>query len=306
MWFLDLWGILIIFPLYLFHVLFFLWIAIEYKKTNIHQLYLFGIIFALYEAWVTKVLWAGYMDSAGPGLGTIFGVGLAEFSVLSLLWHPIMSFIVPILVFQVLTGKIFTGHADYLRKTRKSSSILFVCILLFSTFIANGNSFNFISANISVLGTLLLVFLVYRVSKDRDIMSLHFKKVYLRLIVIYLIVLYIVTFVLFLPERIPVTLTPYISVLLFYAIPLIVISKSEISDICLVELPDNSYSVKDLARYSLLLVLAVNFACLVPSVSTTVLGMTYFSMVFAGIVLFLAVFLKGIKNIRALKSIEKH
>ncbi|MCK4432956.1 MAG: hypothetical protein KAV48_03390, partial [Methanomicrobia archaeon] len=51
-WFINGWGILVTFPLYLGHVLFFLWIALKSKRTTLSQLYLFGVIFALYESWI--------------------------------------------------------------------------------------------------------------------------------------------------------------------------------------------------------------------------------------------------------------
>ncbi|MHA1467740.1 MAG: hypothetical protein ACTSP6_06635, partial [Promethearchaeota archaeon] len=60
MWFIDIWSLLVTFWLYLGHLLLFLNLAMRKKRTSIPQLYLWGILFALYESWVTKVLWAGY------------------------------------------------------------------------------------------------------------------------------------------------------------------------------------------------------------------------------------------------------
>lgn len=122
-WFINGWGILVTFPLDLVHLLFFLAIAMRTKRTSLSQLYLFGVMFALYEAWITKVLWAGYMDTEGPSLGTSLGLGVAEFPVLVLFWHPIMSFIVPILVFEILTGKTLVQHSEILKRSGRKEGI---------------------------------------------------------------------------------------------------------------------------------------------------------------------------------------
>ena len=70
------------------------------KKTSIPQLYLWGMIFALYESWVTKVLWAGYPGSEGPAIALVGGIAILEFSTLVFFWHPILAFIMPILVYE--------------------------------------------------------------------------------------------------------------------------------------------------------------------------------------------------------------
>jgi hypothetical protein len=62
MWFLDVGAWILAFPLYLGHALFFLWIALNTGRIKVEQLYLFGVLFGLYESWITKVLWAGYLD----------------------------------------------------------------------------------------------------------------------------------------------------------------------------------------------------------------------------------------------------
>lgn len=48
------------------------------------------------------------MDTEGHSLGTFLGFGIAEFPAVVFFWHPVMSFIVPILVLEVLTGKAVT------------------------------------------------------------------------------------------------------------------------------------------------------------------------------------------------------
>jgi len=72
-WFLDFWGLFITMPLYLSHTLFFLNLALRTKRTSLNQLYFFGMLFGLYEALITKVLWAGYPNEVKPMFGTFMG-----------------------------------------------------------------------------------------------------------------------------------------------------------------------------------------------------------------------------------------
>lgn len=101
LWFINPFGVLYTYPLYMLHTVFFLSIAIKYQKTSIRQLYFFGILFGLYEAVITKVLWQGYMHESGPALGTFLGVAVIEFPILTFFWHPIFSFILPELTYQI-------------------------------------------------------------------------------------------------------------------------------------------------------------------------------------------------------------
>jgi len=96
LWFLDAWGLLLTYPLYLAHAIFLLNVAFLWKKTSPRQLYFFGMLFGLYEALITKVLWFGYPNSTGPMVSYVFGIAWGEFLTLVLFYHPIMSFVVPI------------------------------------------------------------------------------------------------------------------------------------------------------------------------------------------------------------------
>ena len=83
LWFINPFGVLYTLPLYMMHTVFFLDLTIKYKKTSIRQLYWFGVLFGLYEAVITKVLWQGYMHETAPALGRILGVAGIEFPFLS-------------------------------------------------------------------------------------------------------------------------------------------------------------------------------------------------------------------------------
>lgn len=86
-------------PLYALHFLLLVQLAIKTRRTSWPALYLFGVIFGLYESWITKVIWSGYPGSDGfasGGFGQWFGIhetiGLVFF------YHPVVSFLLPLAV----------------------------------------------------------------------------------------------------------------------------------------------------------------------------------------------------------------
>ncbi len=87
-------GYFLVIPVYLLHTIFFLSIIYRYGKPNIQTLYLGGMLFGLYEAYITKVLWAPHWTDP-LYLG---GVGVLSFLLLVIWWHPLLSFITPSLI----------------------------------------------------------------------------------------------------------------------------------------------------------------------------------------------------------------
>ncbi len=103
----NLWGYLVVIPLYGLHTIILLFIISKFtknKKILFSTLYFGGVIFGLYEAYITKVLWEGLSE----GSFIFLELALLDYLVLVFFWHPIFSFIIPILVFE----KIMT-HSDY-------------------------------------------------------------------------------------------------------------------------------------------------------------------------------------------------
>ncbi|MEX0567729.1 MAG: hypothetical protein Q6363_001025, partial [Candidatus Njordarchaeota archaeon] len=49
LWFFDLWALLVTFPLYFAHLLFFWTLAYKTNRTSFSSLYLFGVLFGMYE-----------------------------------------------------------------------------------------------------------------------------------------------------------------------------------------------------------------------------------------------------------------
>ena len=79
LWFIEPWGIILILPLYMFHLIFLLNMAMRAKRTSIHQLYLWGVIFALYESWITKLSWFGYPNEQSAQYGLFLGIAIGGF-----------------------------------------------------------------------------------------------------------------------------------------------------------------------------------------------------------------------------------
>ena len=102
LWFINPVSWAFMFPLYLAHLLLFFNLAILFRRTSLSSLYLWGVLFGMYESWITKVTWAGYMGQE-PQWGTVLGFAPAEFLIIIFIWHPVMSFIVPLFLFETLS-----------------------------------------------------------------------------------------------------------------------------------------------------------------------------------------------------------
>lgn len=86
-------------PLYALHFILLCHLAVKTRRTGWTSLYLLGIVFGLYETWVTKVVWSGYPNESGfamGGFGPWFGVH--ETIGLLLFYHAVTSFLLPIAV----------------------------------------------------------------------------------------------------------------------------------------------------------------------------------------------------------------
>ena len=216
LWFFSGWGLLVTLPLYGGHLLLLINLAMRFRRTSVSSLYLWGILFGLYESWITKVLWAGYIG-ATPGLGTFFGIGVQEFAVLALFWHPVFSFIIPVLVYETLVaaagnpGGVLPSHAPFLARRRQNFILAGAALLIGASFLNVGVQTNAPGAVVTILGSVALISLaLWLAVRERrgeaaqfGIGSLRLGRRGFSVLVIYIAVLYAVTFPLLLPERIP-------------------------------------------------------------------------------------------------------
>jgi hypothetical protein len=91
------WTWLVTYWLYFAHFFFFTTLAVHTGRTSFWSLYLWGVLFGLYESWITKVIWSGYGGDGELAMGRIGPYGFAEISMV-VIFHPVVSFILPLAV----------------------------------------------------------------------------------------------------------------------------------------------------------------------------------------------------------------
>lgn len=223
------WGYLVVIPLYGFHTIFFLYIIKRYasnKRILFSVLYFAGVLFGLYEAYVTKVLWIGLSDD--PFI--LFNVSIIDYIVLVFFWHPIFSFVIPVLVFEKIVSKTdyaFQGLPNFIKKflnKKYGVGIVLIIIGLFSAF--NGQFDSITLSELSMLVPILgIIFWIYK----KDLQQIYsFDEILLSknemiIPILYLLSIYIVLGLSLLPEvltienQIPIWLSYLVFGYLFYA-----------------------------------------------------------------------------------------
>jgi hypothetical protein len=107
--FVTLEGWVMLVPLYGLHSLLGGWLVMRARRVTWPVVYLPGVLFGLYEAYITKVLWdptwakADWHWQAG-------GLYLAQTAILVLFWHPVFAFILPL----TLVERAATGSSEIL------------------------------------------------------------------------------------------------------------------------------------------------------------------------------------------------
>lgn len=112
------WGVLVTLPLYLLHAVFLAGVVHRVSgRLEFGSLYLAGGLFGLYEAFVTKVIWAPTWDPVPVRVAGIYPV---ETALLVLFWHPLLAFVVPVLVVESTATRsrlAYAGLPDRVRST---------------------------------------------------------------------------------------------------------------------------------------------------------------------------------------------
>lgn len=99
--FFNIWGMLVVLPIYGLHTIILATIIFRYGKPTLSTLVFAGMLFGLYEAYMTKVLWKPSWE-ASLVLGD---VAVFEVFVLVFWWHTWFSFIAPL----ILGERLFTS-----------------------------------------------------------------------------------------------------------------------------------------------------------------------------------------------------
>ena len=299
LWFIDAWSIIVTFPLYTFHLLFFLNLAMRCRRMSLESLYLWGVLFSFYEFWITKVMWCGFFGEE-PLLGTFLGIAIFEFIVLAFFWHPIMSFMLPIFVYEVLTaennGVMIIGHKSLLSKTGRNKALAIYLVIVGSASLTFNTSFNIFVSFITGLGSILIIWLLYNKCKKigANIKDLYFGRRGMIGITIYLAALYAVLFPLLLPERIPGIGTILITIALYLLILLLIYSDREVNG-C--ESNINSlFSVSDLRNYAIFFAVLLIILALIQPLGTILFIILIIFNSIIGTAIFLRVVLGILKH----------
>jgi hypothetical protein len=285
LWFVTPWGVFLTLSLYLGHALFFFNLAVRTNRTSPRQLYFFGMMFGLYEALITKVLWYGYPGSTGATVGYFFGIAGGEFLTLVLFWHPIMSFLIPVFVYELLSGDVIPSHARFLRKNRWTILGALVLVLIGAVFQSNGAKYNVIVSLGSLGGTILIILVLHRLTPKKNLGSLIVGKIGLASVFVFLVVLYGFSTVSFYPERLPRTLLPYIVIVLWYLISIGLLWVDRFTSMT-TSVKQAIFSLNDLRILVVVLLFATVIFSLTPPASTGVLTLLFVSLMGAGIILF--------------------
>jgi hypothetical protein len=307
LWFINPVSWAFMFPLYLAHLLLFFNLAVLFRRTSLSSLYLWGVLFGMYESWITKVTWAGYMGQE-PQWGTMLGFAPAEFLIIIFFWHPVMSFIVPLFLFETLStsqdrnNPVMAGHAAILQKGRTSTAALALLALTGAAFLSMNAKFDTGSALVTLLGTVVIIAILrYCTTRWNDNrysgFSLTLSRRGLGVLLVYLVFLYGLAFFFLLPERIAPPLTILLTTMFYAVIALFLWLDERIEQPAENILTDQEIiCVPDLARYLGLAVLLVILFCLLPAVGTAAGVVLYIACTAAGPLLAAGIFLSVIRK----------
>ena len=200
--------LILTFWLYFGHFFFLTTLAVRTGRTSLGALYFWGVLFGLYESWITKVIWCGYGDGKFV-MGNIGPYGFSEISMV-FIFHPVMSFIVPLAVACLLCPplrRLFPDLAWLTGKDKVARVVQVYLVLSFVPIIAMNSRG---PANLALNTALLLIVLAILLRLARPALSspdgrpiVVFGRRGFVGLCIYLALLYGVTYAHLRPEGLP-------------------------------------------------------------------------------------------------------
>jgi len=156
------WTVAVTYWLYFAHFFFFTTLAVRTSRTSLSALYLWGVLFGLYESWITKVIWYGYSGDGKFAMGHIGPYGFSEISMV-FFFHPVISFILPLSITCLLCPSLrrtFPELAWFTGQTRGARVVQAYFVLAFAPVMAiNSGSVLNLAANLAVAIILLAALL---------------------------------------------------------------------------------------------------------------------------------------------------
>lgn len=203
------WTLVVTYWLYFAHFFFFTTLAVRTGRTSIGSLYLWGVVFGLYESWITKVIWYGYRGDGKFIMGSIGPYGVSEISMV-FFFHPVMAFILPLAVTCLLypsLRRLFPDLAWLTGVGRGSRVVQIYLVLSFVPTMAmnSGGPANFL---LNLVAMFVLLQVLLRLSRGRVVTSdarplvVFGRRGFLGLC-LYLLLLYGVTYAYLRPEGLP-------------------------------------------------------------------------------------------------------
>lgn len=236
--FFDGWGLLCVLPLYGLHTLFLAGLIFRNKNISLPILLLSGLLFGLYEALITKVLWD---PTWGDKTTMIAGIAGLQTSVLILFWHPWFAFIFPLF----FAEKVFTSTNEiqstlpvFIKKCLERPMGKTLCLGLLAFYFGANQGTNSTSveatlvSTIEALGVFLLFSWIWKWTSRKTTWTLRELLPHGRELVaigVLLALLYGLSLPLIRPEALPDKVGPYITIFVLYvfSILLLVINLSK-------------------------------------------------------------------------------
>jgi hypothetical protein len=157
--FFTVWGLLVVWPLYLLHSVFLASVVFRLGKPNFWPLYAAGMLYGMYEAYITKVLWVSFRPE-GPFV-SVGGIALFETIILVLFLHPLLAFVVPLLFTEILltnSSEVVLGLPARARESIRRHPAEWIGLLMaFLGFMQFVNSRSVVSSFLSGAGNCLVV-----------------------------------------------------------------------------------------------------------------------------------------------------
>ena len=219
--FTTVWGWIGVLPLYGLHCLIIGHFVLR-GRPKLWLLFIGGVIFGLYEAYITKVLW---IPTWGEPMVSMGGVAIVETMVLVLWWHPLLSFILPLFTAEyLLTGssEIYSELPAKLRRSVARRPILIPALFFLWAGMLHGGSspspIHSLASSISVFGFLALLAYLWRkkiLGQRYSFRSLMPSKKEMWVLAIPLALIYIIMGIFIRPEILP-GITGHVIILSFY------------------------------------------------------------------------------------------
>jgi len=217
------WTLVVTYWLYFAHFFFFTTLAVRTGRTSLGSLYLWGVLFGLYEFWITKVIWHGYGGDGKFVMGAIGPYGYSEISMV-FIFHPVASFILPLAVACLLCPslrRLFPDLAWFTGRSKGARAVQIYLILSLAPVLAM-NSGGPVNLALNLAFVFVLLFLLSRLSRSALDSSdgrriVVFGRWGLTGLCLYLMLLYGVTYPLLRPDGLP-SVPVQLFTFIFYAL----------------------------------------------------------------------------------------